>query len=74
MSPFREMAFVLTISAANADATPAQRATLRLRVKPLLDRYRVDGNHDPILAVLRDVMGPGWQPSGEWAEAIQAFQ
>lgn len=73
MSLSTELAFVFMIGAANADGTPEQRAALRRRVKPLLDQYRVDGNHDPVVAALRDVMGAEWKPSGEWAEAIGAF-
>lgn len=73
MSLSTELAFVFMIGAANADGTPEQRRALRRRVKPLLEQYRVDGRQDPVLAVLRDVMGAEWKPSGDWATAIGAF-
>jgi hypothetical protein len=60
------MAFLLFIGAACADATPEQSAQLRERVKPLLGTYRTDGNPRPVLETVLEVMGPDWQPTGEW--------
>lgn len=61
----------LLIGAAHADATPVQREQLRQRLTPLLRRYRADGDDTHLRAALRDVMGPTWAPSGEWANFLR---
>jgi hypothetical protein len=58
--------FVLYVGAANAAATPAQRAELRRRVRPLMEGYRASGHEGPVRAAIRDVMGAAWTPSEEW--------
>jgi len=67
------MAFVLFVGAANADATPEKRKQLRERLTPLLETYRTEGNPKPILEAVIDIMGPDWEPHGEWATAIDAM-
>lgn len=61
---------LLYVGAARADGTPGQVSELRARVLPALE----DGASDQeVRKLVRDVMGPRWRPSGEWAAQIQAL-
>lgn len=60
--------------AANADASPEQRA----RLKPLVDLLRdksltVSESYRAFGEGIIEVMGPDWAPSGEWAEYIDVL-
>lgn len=65
--PFVEpLAFALYIGAAMEAGDPMQRVRVKARVLPLLPQYRADGDERLIRAVIRDVLGAEWVPTGEW--------
>ncbi|EWT05055.1 hypothetical protein N864_07585 [Intrasporangium chromatireducens Q5-1] len=62
---------VLLVGAARADATPEQLDALRDRIpEAMRGRYVSTGDETEVRAVLLDVMGRDWKPSGEWAAQI----
>jgi translation elongation factor EF-Tu-like GTPase len=65
--------FVVYVSAARADADPEQLQRLRTEVPPLLDQLRADGQTLPVVNRVREIMGPEWQPTGDWARQIHAL-
>jgi hypothetical protein len=68
------MRFLLTIQAALNDATPAQRERMRKRMPPLIEKMRETGETAPIRRLIREVLGPDWQPTGDAAEWIEAMR
>lgn len=68
------LAFTLFIGAARADATAEQVGRLRAEVMPLLDAYRVTGDESPVRQKVREIMGAGWEPTGDWAAQIGRLQ
>lgn len=71
----KSMKIVLTVGAAQSDATPEQRDQLKLRLVPYVqsNAYVKLGREEPIWAMLKDIMGRDWTPSGEWAEHLAAL-
>lgn len=71
----KSMKVVLTVGAAQADATPEQREQLQLRLVPYVqsNAYIKLGREEPIWAIIKDIMGRDWTPSGEWAERLAAL-
>lgn len=67
------LAFVMFIGAARSDADEQQTSLLRERVLPLLDTFKADGNARPVLDAVLEVMGPDWQPRGEWSDYIDSL-
>jgi hypothetical protein len=64
---------LLVIQAALADMTPPQRERMRKRMSPLIDHLRETGDPSPIRRLIREILGPDWQPTGEAAEWIQSM-
>lgn len=65
----------LTVGAASATATPEQRAELHDRLREILPRYRVfEVDETAVHAVITDVMGADWAPTGTYAEQIDALR
>lgn len=71
----RAMVVLMFVGAANADATPEQRARLRDEVLPPLRDESIPARDAYVRAarVVVDVMGPEWRPAGEWDEWITAL-
>ncbi|AVO25166.1 hypothetical protein KHQ84_gp176 [Rhodococcus phage Finch] len=71
----KSMKIVLTVGAAQQEATPEQREQLKTRLLPYVqsDAYVKLGREEPIWAMLADIMGRDWKPSGEWAEHLAAL-
>lgn len=67
------LAFLMFVGAARADASPDQLAQLRERLPPLLDAYKAEGNPRPTMEAVIDIMGPTWRPQGDWARQIDTF-
>lgn len=66
--------FVLFIGAAYHDATEEQQRLLRIKLPPLMDRYKVTGREALVRIAIRDVMGQDWNPSGDWKEQIDKLK
>lgn len=65
---------VAYIAAARFVADPDQAEELKARVLPALERYRRYEIGEPeILELVDQIMGPDWQPTGEWAEQLVAL-
>lgn len=68
------LAFTVYVAAARSDATREQVAELRRTVLPLLDRFRArEIDQDVIFRQVEEAMGPDWNPSGTWAEQLDAL-
>ena len=67
------LALVMFIGSARAEATLDQRSRLAAEVKPLLGTFRADGDPKPLLLKVIEIMGPEWEPSGEWKAWIDSL-
>lgn len=67
------LALVMFVAAARADATHEQRGRLDERLKPLIQSFRADGDPEPLLLKVIEIMGPEWEPSGEWKAWIDSL-
>lgn len=67
------LALVMFIGAARADADPAQRDRLKAEIPPLLKEYRRGDSPETVLLRVVEIMGPQWQPTGEWATWINGL-
>jgi hypothetical protein len=62
---------VLLVGAARADAAPDQLDALRERIPAAMrGQYVSTGDEAEVRAVLLEVMGHDWKPSGQWAAQI----
>lgn len=65
---------VMFVGAANADASPDQRALLKDAIKPLRDDSLTPSEaYVAVVLGTAEVMGPDWRPTGQWDEWITAL-
>ena len=68
------LAFTVYAAAARVDATREQAAALREEILPLLDQYRAgEIPEDVIFCKVEEIMSPDWNPSGRWADQLDAL-
>lgn len=68
---------VLFAGAARFDAHGDPERLARLRATkdmPGGDHYRRTGDPSMLMEEIQDAMGPGWQPTGEWAEKLESLR
>jgi hypothetical protein len=65
------LVMTLLVGAARADASPAQVEQMRARIVPVMRDQSVP--YVEVRAVLQQIMGPDWAPSGDWAAQIDAL-
>lgn len=68
----KAMKLVVTVAAAKADANDDQVKQLKTRLLPYMQSsaYIERGRTEPIWAMLKDIMGAEWAPTGEYAEQL----
>ncbi|KQU30330.1 MULTISPECIES: hypothetical protein [unclassified Rhodococcus (in: high G+C Gram-positive bacteria)] len=65
----RVLSCIFLLAAARQDADERQTAELRDRVIPLAQGLRTNGGDTGKISLeIRRIMGPVWQPQGQWAE------
>lgn len=65
----RALALPMLLGAAVADSTAERRLALREAILPLTEPFkRGEVSWADMRKAVYDVMPPGWEPSGEWAE------
>lgn len=75
------LAFTMFLGAAWNDATATQRQELQRHLNPALTQLKQDDlNAEQVRYLLRTIlvytqtiMGPSWEPTGEWMAVIQAM-
>lgn len=63
-----------TCVAAKADADLEQSVRLQEEVAPMLEAYRADGDIQPMLDKVQEVMGADWRPTGDWGTSVEALR
>ncbi|MFC9555563.1 hypothetical protein ACFTWF_32530 [Rhodococcus sp. NPDC056960] len=63
----RTLSFIMKVAAARQDATPDQLLQLRDRLVPRLREFQATGDTTLCEAILREIMGADWKPTGQFA-------
>lgn len=66
------LALTYVVGAARQDADAQHKGiALRAAVMPVLAQFKKDGQARPVVEAIQSVLGQDWEPTGEWAAAIE---